>query len=165
MTSPLNDPVLRTEERARHLLWQFLRFLVAGMISFSVDYGVFVLLYRVFDVQYVVASTISFSLSLVLNYVLTLKFVFKAREGRNIAKEFTTYIGLNIVALGLNQAILLLTVDKMGASPLVGKLIATAVVMVYNFISRKMLIERPGQRAAAAPEGVTPPMEAGNSTT
>ncbi|WP_153504564.1 GtrA family protein [Cumulibacter manganitolerans] len=165
MTAPIDDPVLRTEERARRLLWQFLRFLVAGLISFSVDYGVFVLLYRMFDVQYIVASTISFSLSLVLNYVLTLKFVFEAREGRSIAKEFATYVGLNMVALGLNQVILLLTVDKMGASPLVGKLIATAVVMVYNFISRKMLIERPGRRAAAAREGVTPPMEAGNSTT
>ena len=128
--------------RMRRLLWQFTRFLIVGLISFTVDYGVFVLLLNVFGVQYVLASTVSFCLSLVLNYVLTLKFVFEAKPGRSLAKEFAVYLGLNIVALGLNQLILVVTVSAFGASPLIGKLIATAVVLVYNFISRKLLIER-----------------------
>lgn len=128
--------------RWRRLAWQFARFLVVGGISFAVDYGLFFVLFHYFGVQYILASTISFSLSLILNYILTLKFVFESKPGRNIALEFTIYIGLNIIALGLNQLILFLTVDTLGISPLVGKLIATAVVLVYNFISRKLLIER-----------------------
>jgi putative flippase GtrA len=138
--------------RMRRLVWQFTRFLIVGLISFSVDYGVFVLLLNVFGVQYVLASTVSFSLSLVLNYVLTLKFVFEAKPGRNLVKEFLIYLGLNIIALGLNQLILVVTVSAFGASPLIGKLIATAVVLVYNFISRKLLIERdhrPGANGVA----------------
>lgn len=130
--------------RLHRLFWQFARFLVVGGISFAVDYGLFVLLFHNFGVQYIVASTISFTLSLILNYVLTLKFVFEAKPGRSIALEFAIYIGLNIVALGLNQLILFVSVDTFGISPLVGKLIATAVVLVYNFISRKLLIERLG---------------------
>lgn len=126
----------------RRLLWQFTKFLIVGLASFSVDYGIFFVLFHFFGVQYLVASTISFALSLVLNYVLTLKFVFDAKPGRNVALEFTIYIGLNIIALGLNQLILFLSVDLLGLSPLIGKLIATAVVLVYNFISRKLLIER-----------------------
>ncbi|MDW4573364.1 GtrA family protein [Microbacterium sp. M3] len=147
----------------RRLLWQFARFLVVGLVSFAFDYGLFFVLYHYFGVQYVVASTISFSLSLVLNYILTLRFVFDARRDRNIVKEFAIYIGLNIVALGLNQLILFLTVDSLGVSPLVGKLIATAVVLVYNFISRKLLIERPGAAASrTAGDGIGTP-EAGSS--
>lgn len=149
--------------RVRRLAWQFTRFLIVGLISFTVDYGLFFVLFHYFGVQYIVASTISFSLSLVLNYVLTLKFVFEAKQGRSIAKEFAMYIGLNIIALGLNQLILFLTVDGLGLSPLVGKLIATAVVLVYNFISRKLLIERAsGARPAASADG-SGPLEAGGS--
>jgi putative flippase GtrA len=140
--------------RARRLLWQFLRFLVVGLVSFAFDYGLFFVLVTYGGVQYVLASTISFTSSLVLNYVLTLKFVFAARPGRNLAKEFAVYLVLNIVALGLNQAILFLSVDVLGASPLVGKLIATAVVLVYNFVSRKLLIERAGGRPR--PEQTSP---------
>lgn len=128
--------------RWRRLFWQFARFLVVGLFSFAFDFGLYFILFNYFGVQYVLASTISFSLSLIINYILTLKFVFDAKPGRNIAKEFTVYIGLNIIALGLNQLILFLAVDALGASPVVGKLIATAVVLVYNFISRKLLIER-----------------------
>lgn len=150
--------------RMRRLMWQFARFLVVGLFSFAFDYGLFFVLFQYAGVQYVLASTISFSLSLVLNYFLTLKFVFVAQPGRNVAKEFAIYIGLNIVALGLNQLILFLSVDLLGASPLVGKLIATAVVLVYNFISRKLLIERSsGARPAPVPDGETGTSEAGGT--
>ena len=35
----------------------------------------------------------------------------------------------------------------MGASPFLGKIVATAIVLVYNFISRKLLLERMGSRS------------------
>jgi len=150
--------------RVRRLAWQFTRFLIVGLVSFAFDYGLFFVLFHYFGVQYIVASTISFSLSLVLNYILTLKFVFTATKGRNIAKEFAIYIGLNIIALGLNQLILFVTVEWLGMSPLVGKLIATAVVLVYNFISRKLLIERSsGARSDARPADGSGSLETGGS--
>jgi putative flippase GtrA len=152
------------EGRWRRLLWQFARFLVVGLLSFAFDYGLFFVLFHYFGVQYLVASTISFSLSLVLNYFLTLKFVFEAKQGRNVAVEFTVYVGLNIIALGLNQLILFLTVAGLGASPLVGKLVATAVVLVYNFISRKLLIER-SRGARAVPNDGPGTLETGGSST
>jgi putative flippase GtrA len=154
-----------TSHRAYRILMQFARFLVVGLLSFAVDYGLYVLLFQVFGVPYLLASTISFTLSLVLNYVLSLKFVFQSRPGRNIAVEFAIYVGLNIVALGLNQLILFVSVEMLGATPLIGKLIATAIVLIYNFISRKLLIERlKWPRRAASGDDGTGPLEAGSST-
>jgi len=148
----------------RRLMWQFARFLVVGLASFAVDYGIFFVLFHFFGVQYIVASTVSFALSLVLNYFLTLKFVFDAKPGRNVAVEFAIYIGLNVIALGLNQLILFLAVDLLGLSPLIGKLIATAVVLVYNFISRKLLIERASPtRDTSAPSGDADTLRTGGS--
>lgn len=150
-----------------HVLRQFGRFLVVGLLSFAVDFGLFLVLHELLAIQYLVASTASFSISLVLNYWLTLRFVFDARPGRNVAAEFALYVGLNIVALGLNQLVLLLSVEALAADPVVGKLIATAVVLVFNFISRKMLIERRGSAGSPAsessrPTAHTPPDSTGN---
>lgn len=149
----MNARTRRILGRWMPLISQFARFLVVGLASFAVDYGLFVLLFHTFSVQYIVASTISFSISLVLNYILTLKFVFEARPGRRIFHEFAAYIGLNIIALGLNQLILYLSVDLLGMSPFVGKLVATALVLVYNFISRKLLIERTAKPTVAPTTG------------
>ena len=65
----------------------------------------------------------------------------------NIVREFTAYVGLNVIALGLNTAVLYVCADLMGASPFLGKIVATAIVLVYNFISRKLLLERMGSRS------------------
>lgn len=148
--------------RTRRLFWQFARFLVVGLFSFAFDFGLYFVLFEYVGVQYLLASTISFSLSLVLNYVLTLKYVFDSKPGRNVAKEFAIYIGLNIIALGLNQGILFIAVEALGATPLMGKLVATAVVLVYNFISRKLLIERSGGSARnTGRDGGVKPSETG----
>lgn len=140
----------------RPLVAQFAKFLVVGGISFSLDYGLFVILYNVFGVYYILSSTISFATSVVLNYVLSRKYVFEIREDRSVAREFAFYAVLNVIALFLNQVILYASVDYLSFSPPVGKIIATAVVLVYNFVSRKLLLERPpstGRDAAQPPDG------------
>lgn len=138
------------------LLLQFGRFLVVGLLSFSVDFGLFVLMHEVLGVQYIVASTTSFSISLVLNYYLTVRFVFETRAERNAAAEFALYIGLNVVALGLNQLVLLISVEVLGVDPVIGKLVATAIVLIFNFVSRKALIEKGVARRRPESRSATP---------
>jgi len=93
-------------------------------------------------VPHLIASATSFSTSVVLNYILSRRYVFEAQENVSVLKEFTLYVLLNVVALGLNTLILYVCADLAGMSPFLGKIIATAVVLIYNFISRKALLER-----------------------
>lgn len=132
-------------ERYRPLVAQLARFLVVGGISFTIDYGLFTLLYAV-GVPHLAASATSFTISLFANYALSRKYVFDVNEDVNIVREFTAYVGLNVIALGLNTAVLHVCADVMGMSPFLGKIVATAIVLVYNFISRKLLLERMAPR-------------------
>ena len=129
--------------RLHPLIVQFLRFLVVGGISFSVDFGLFTLLFAG-GVPHLLASATSFSLSVILNYVLSRRFVFEANENVSVAREFILYVLLNIIALGLNTVVLYVCSDLGSLNPLLGKIVATAVVLVYNFVSRKLLLERMG---------------------
>lgn len=130
------------------IIRQFGRFLIVGGLSFTMDFGLFTLLYFI-GVPYLIASITSFSLSVILNYWLSRKFVFDVQEGVSIAKEFTAYAALNVIALGLNTLILYVCAEFLGFNPIIGKIIATGVVLIFNFITRKALIEKLGARAAA----------------
>lgn len=126
----------------KQLINQIFRFGIVGVISFLIDYSIFWILHDQMSVYYLFANACSFSISVIVNYILNLKFVFQSSENSNKTKEFITYIILNIIGLGFNQFIMKVCVGYLRITPMISKIIATGIVMIYNFISRKILIEK-----------------------
>ena len=52
------------------------------------------------------------------------------------------FIILSIIGLGLNQLIMYLGVDLLHIYYMFCKVLATIIVMIYNFITRKIFIEK-----------------------
>ncbi len=123
------------------LIRQILRFGVVGGLAFLIDYGIFTILSQFLHVHYLVASIISFSISVIFNYILSIKWVFDVTKKQD-AKDFALFIILSVIGLGINSLIMYISVDLMHIHELIAKIIATAIVMVYNFISRKIFIEK-----------------------
>lgn len=130
----------------KKLLVQMFKFGIVGGIAFVVDYGIMVFLTEVFGVRYLISSTLSFCISVVVNYLLSMKYVFEGREDIKKQTEFITFVILSVIGLGINQLIMYLVADiwlsKINRAYLIAKLIATVVVMVWNFVSRKLLLEK-----------------------
>lgn len=61
-------------------------------------------------------------------------------------KEFIIFVILSMVGLLINQIIMWFTVEKASIYYMLGKIIATAIVMVYNFITRKIFLEDKEER-------------------
>lgn len=138
----------------KKLINQIMRFGIVGVVAFLVDYGMFVLLANVLNVYYLIANIFGFTISLIVNYLLSMKYVFARKEDADKKKEFMTFTVLSLVGLVINELIILACVDgvylhsiklqeifDIGVAKQAGKIVATGVVMVYNFISRKIFIE------------------------
>lgn len=126
----------------KKLFRQMFKFGIVGGICFIIDYSIFWILHERLGIYYLFANACSFSISVIINYILNLKFVFRSLENTNRVKEFITYIILNIIGLGFNQLIMKICVGYFLINSMLSKIIATGIVMIYNFISRKILIER-----------------------
>lgn len=81
-------------------------------------------------------------MSVIVNYKLSLKFVFKTDENRNKIIEFIIFVVLSVIGLGINQVLMWICVDKLHIFYMISKIGVTAVVMVYNFITRKLILEK-----------------------
>ncbi len=130
-------------ENLKKLFIQIIKFVGVGGICTVFEYVIFALMVYLMHIDEYVSQLVSFSVSTVLNYVLSMKFVFVRDENRNRKADFIIFVVLSLIALGLSELILLLFLEviKLNA-PLIVKLFATAVVMVFNFITRKIIYEK-----------------------
>lgn len=140
-----------------NLLAQILKFAIVGGISFLVDFAVYGIMCNVLGVHYVIAGVAGFFVSVVVNYLLSMKFVFVSKEDMRKDKEFVIFVILSLIGMVLNSVILYICIDliymhwlwlnqilEIEIMNLAAKIIATGIVMVYNFVSRKIFLEKEG---------------------
>lgn len=126
------------------LIEQFLKFGVVGALAFLIDYGVLMLLSQVIGIDPVISASISFVVSVVFNYVASMHYVFTRRDDISRRREFTIFVILSAIGLVINEIIMVIGVNVLGDSALmvtITKLVATAIVMVWNFVSRKKWLD------------------------
>lgn len=128
----------------RKLVEQFLKFGVVGVIAFLIDYGVLMLLSQLLGMDPVLAAGISFCVSVVFNYVASMRYVFTHRDDMSKGREFVVFIVLSAIGLVINELIMYAGTALVGTSAFAvtaTKLVATVIVMVWNFFSRKKWLD------------------------
>lgn len=122
--------------------------------------------------SYILAGICGFTISLIFNYLASMAFVFQRKDNADKRKEFLIFLVLSLIGLLLNTLLLWFYVDVLNGKvhwiynihdaiyswlaglgitffksasefiEIMAKIFATAIVMVYNFISRKMTLEK-----------------------
>jgi len=123
------------------LISQYCRFAVVGITSFMIDYGVMVLLTENSALGYFKACAFSYTFSVLVNYILSMRYVFQGKEDISKMKEASIFFVLSLIGLFLNQIVMMVVVDVFHIYYTAAKLLSTLLVTNYNFISRKIFLE------------------------
>ena len=139
----------------KKLLAQIFKFAIVGGISFVVDFLVYTIMCNVLHIHYIIAGVAGFTVSVVVNYILSMKFVFVSKDDMKKDKEFVIFVVLSLIGMLLNSVLLYICIDgiymhwmwlnqilPIDWMNIVAKVIATGIVMVYNFVSRKIFLEK-----------------------
>ena len=125
----------------KKLIIQLIKFGIVGVIATLIDLGVLMVLKEILDVDVLAASAVAFSVSVIANYILSMLFVFES-SGNSKVKEFLVFVVLSIGGLLLNQFIMWIGTEIMTAYYLWAKAFALVFVPIYNFITRKIFLEK-----------------------
>ena len=125
----------------KHLLAQIMKFGVVGVIATVIDFGVMIFLTEVFGINPVASATVSFTVSVIFNYLASMRYVFSHREGMSRQREFVIFIVLSVIVLAINDALMWVGTEMTPVDYRIVKVLATAVVMVWNFVSRKIFLD------------------------
>lgn len=136
-----NQNPLHDDGKRPGLLGQIAGFGVVGVIAFVIDYGLMIALTELFGVNYLLSTTISFVVSVIFNYLASMRFVFAHKQGLSRRREFLIFVALSVVGLGLNDLLMWVGQSILGIDYRITKIAVTAIVMVYNFVTRKIFLD------------------------
>lgn len=125
----------------KKLIAQFMKFGVVGVIAFIIDFGVMVFLTEVFAVPYLISTTIAFTVSVIFNYVASMRYVFVRKDDMSRRREFIIFVLLSVIGLVLNDVFMWLLVDFFFIDYRISKITTTVLVAIWNFVSRKIFLE------------------------
>ncbi len=125
----------------KRLFNQIVKFVIVGGLSFVLDFIIYFVLTQFLAVYYLFAGFLSFTISLIFNYLMSMKFVFKSKDSLTKTTEFSIFASLSVMGLGLNLLCLYILVDLFSMNDLWAKIVVAGIVMVFNFVTRKLFLE------------------------
>jgi len=125
----------------KKLIKQLFRFGIVGGIAFLIDYSILFICTEYLGIYYLISSFISFTVSTVFNYIASVRWVFDVDQKKSQRRNFVLFIVFSVIGLGINQCIMWFGVEKLDFYYMLVKIGATAIVMVFNFVTRKMFLE------------------------
>ena len=141
---------LRTVFGRRHSsngLVQFARYGFVGVAAAIADTGTLLVLTDL-GVHYLVGGIAGFCIGTIVNYLISVAWVFKASDRRGV--EISGFVIIGVLGLGLNEVVLWLAHDLLGATVLWAKILAIAAGFLWNFFLRRVLFQRLSKGPARA---------------
>ena len=125
----------------KKLIIQLIKFGGVGVLCFLIDFATLHILVKYLHVHYLASAAVAFSVSVIVNYILSVMFVFDVNKEKDSKKNFILFIVFSVIGLGLTELLMWIGVDLMKISYLLVKIGATGIVMVFNFVTRKKFLE------------------------
>lgn len=125
--------------KLKKLFKQILKFGIIGLLATLLEWGLFYLFSEFFNIYYLISVIIAYSFSTVFNYIFSVIWVFNVEK--NNEKKFVIFLICSLIGLTINEVLMLVFVELFMIYTFVSKIIATLIVMIYNFITRKIFVE------------------------
>ena len=119
---------------------QFFRYIFVGGVAFLADGGSLFLITTI-GVNYLISIIFAFVIGLAVNYGLSKLLVFE-NSSVNGKIEFLVYGIIGVIGLGFTEIIMYVLTEIAGLYFMVSKVIATIIVLVWNFVARKITLYR-----------------------
>ena len=141
-------------EKKKNRAAEIIRFALTGGICFAVELAVLILLKGRLGIDTLIATPAAFLVSVILNYLLCVVWVFRGVKNRGTGAK-AGFLITSLIGLGLNELLMFLfrvtlgedtVILTLGTHPInmyvLNKCLATLIVMIWNYFSTRAVLYR-----------------------
>ena len=145
-------------EQKKNRTAEIVRFAVTGGVCFLVELAILILLKGRFGVDTLIATPVAFLISVILNYLLCVVWVFRGAKNRGAGAK-AGFLITSLIGLGLNEVLMLLFRLTLGEDAVIltvgsrtfnmyvlNKCLATLIVMIWNYFSKRAVLYRKAKK-------------------
>ena len=118
---------------------QLFRYIFVGGTAFVVDFFFLYFFSDICGIYYLISAVLSFIISVLVNYIMSTKWVFNQDNIENKVLEFNLFILISTIGLGFTEILLYFFTDIVGLYYLISKIIAAIIVLFWNFLARRVM--------------------------
>jgi len=129
-----------TKKKHSQLISQIIKFGIIGIIGVSFNYSIFFILYKFFNIFYIISSATGFGLGIILVFFLNKKFTFKIKNSNKIKGMFVKYFLLNALLALFGLLLLSFFVEILYINAYIGNALVIFIIASMHFIGSKFLV-------------------------
>lgn len=122
-------------------LIQFIRYGFVSAVALAVDMGFLFCLTEYIGIPYLLSATLSFMCGLLVNYLLSIRYVF-SNSKYDRSREFVLYSIIGLGGLMINDGVIYFLV-RLNIWYMLAKAVSTGIGFLFNFMCRKALFVEP----------------------
>lgn len=123
-----------------NIIVQIIRYGFVGGTSFLVDFGLLYFLTEFLNLFYLFSTSISFTVGLMVNYSISVLWVFTTSRFLNKFHEILIFSIIGLIGLGMNLIIMWFCTELLSIYYLISKIISTVIVFFWNFFAKKFIL-------------------------
>lgn len=145
-------------EKPKSRTAEIIRFALTGGVCFLVELAVLILLKGKLGIDTLIATPIAFLISVILNYLLCVAWVFRGTKNRGAGAK-AGFLITSLIGLGLNELLMLLFRLVLGEETVIltlggkdismyvlNKCLATLIVMIWNYFAKRAVLYRKAEK-------------------
>lgn len=131
--------------------WPFIKYCIVGAIGTFVDLGALYILVEDLNMPVLTATTVSFILAVMNNFVLNKTWTFQ-NKSKNYRKLFIKFLIVSVIGLVLTLGCMYILVHLLFVWYMLAKAITSIIVLVWNFFGNKIWTFKIKERPLELPE-------------
>lgn len=130
------------KQKTDNVFLQFFRYQFVGGVAFLVDFFFLYFFTSWCGIYYLLSGILSFIISVIVNYVLSVIWVFNPDKRVNRIVEFNSFLLISVIGLGFTELLLFVFTEYLSLYYLYSKIISAIIVLFWNFTARRVFLYR-----------------------
>lgn len=122
-----------------NIIIQLFRYVFVGGTAFVVDFFFLYFFSDICGIYYLISAVFSFIISVLVNYVMSTRWVFNQDNIENKVVEFNLFMLISTIGLVFTEILLYFFTDICGMHYLISKIISAVIVLFWNFLARRVM--------------------------